>query len=111
MKRINLIYFALVALIIQGCKKEFLDRQPLSNLAPGNYFTNGNELMLYTNSFYEAMIPSAQSLAYGEFDDNVASTTTSAEVQGNRTVPTTGGGWDWGTLRTINFYLDNSYKC
>ena len=111
MKRINLIYFAFVALIIQGCKKEFLDRQPLSNLAPGNYFTNGNELMLYTNSFYEAMIPSAQSLAYGEFDDNVASTTTSAEVQGNRTVPTTGGGWDWGTLRTINFYLDNSYKC
>lgn len=110
MKKTNLLYFVLLVLTIQSCKKDFLDRQPLSNLAPTTYFTNSNELMLYTNSLYDAMVPSAQSLAYGEFDDNVASTGTSNEVQGNRTVPTSGGGWDWGTLRTINYYLDNSYK-
>ncbi len=111
MKKNYLLYIGLIVLTAQACKKDFLDRQPLSNLAPTTYFRNANELMLYTNSFYEAMVPSAQSLGYGEFDDNAASTTTSAEVQGNRTVPTTGGGWDWGALRSINYYLDNSYKC
>jgi starch-binding outer membrane protein, SusD/RagB family len=111
MKKSYLLYILIIVLTAQACKKSYLDRQPLSNLAPTTYFRNANELMLFTNSFYDAMVPSAQSLGYGEFDDNAASTSTSGEVQGNRTVPTTGGGWDWGTLRSINYYLDNSYKC
>ena len=111
MKKNKLIYILLIALAALGCKKDFLVRQPLSNLAPTTFFRDANDLMLYTNSFYDAMIPSAQSLGYGEFDDNAAATGLSSEVRGTRTVPTTGGGWDWGTLRKINFYLDNSYKC
>ena len=32
-------------------------------------------------------------------------------MRGTRIVPTEGGGWDWGNLRNINFYLENSVKC
>ncbi|MEJ5961160.1 RagB/SusD family nutrient uptake outer membrane protein [Pedobacter immunditicola] len=100
------LLFALVS-----CKKDFLDRYPLSQLAPENSFTSESELRSYTNAFYN-QLPAALDVFYSSpnYGDDDARTTVPNEFRGTRTVPTTGGGWSWTELRRINFFLENSNK-
>ncbi|OJW00474.1 MAG: RagB/SusD family nutrient uptake outer membrane protein [Sphingobacteriales bacterium 44-61] len=94
-----------------GCKKDFLDKQPLSSLAPETFFHTESDLRLYTNSFYSVM-PTAEEIYYESEGcaDNTAVTTMTVAVRGARVVPTSGGGWTWTELRKINFFLDNSFR-
>jgi hypothetical protein len=99
-----------VALLVLGsCQKGFLNREPLSQLSPSNSFSSASELQLYTHSFYHDLLPAATSL-YDEGVDNIIKTSLPAELTGNRTVPVSGGGWGWGALRNINFFLQNYTK-
>ena len=56
------------------------------------------------------MFPGAAS-GYTESADVVCTFNLPAEVQGIRTVPTSGGGWNWEYLRAVNFYLSHSVRC
>lgn len=105
MKKIILILASAMVVLI-SCKKNFLDRQPLSQLSPSTSFSSSNDLQLYVNSFYSAVFPPEASI-YSSPSDNVAHPAPSSLIDGNRTVPLTGGGWDWGALRNINFFLQN----
>lgn len=106
-KILSLAVCAAVLSTVWGCQG-FLDRQPLSELSPDQFFTSEKDLKLYTNSFYN-VIPSAEDV-YNEGIDNVVKTTLEDQVSGKRTVPTSGGGWDWGELRKINYFLQNYNK-
>lgn len=104
--------YILIVTIIAGLSwscDDYLERYPLAEIAPENFFRTADELKLYTNSFYSA-IPSAAGI-YGESVDNIITTSLSDEVRGSRIVPSSGGGWSWEQLRKINFFLENSYKC
>lgn len=103
MKRLFILF---ISLGIISCD---LNRTPLDAISPDVFFNTQNDLILYTNSFYNAM-PSAEDV-YNEDVDNVVKTALRDELQGTRVVPTSGGGWDWGTLRNINYFLANSGKC
>lgn len=106
MKKLLYTFSALlVSFLLFSCEKNFLDREPLSELSPGSSFGSESQLRLYTNSFYGIM-PSDVSL-YNERADHIITTTFTDEQKGTRTVPTSGGGWDWGELRNINFFLQN----
>ena len=108
MKRVKYIYVAMLLLGTTSCA-DMLDRFPLDSLAPETYYNNEMELKSATNNFY-GMFPGASS-GYGESDDIVCVFTLPEAVIGSRTIPTTGGGWDWGYLRNINFYLEHSQRC
>jgi len=86
-----------------------LDQLPLDAISPETFFNTENDLLLYTNSFYNAL-PSAEDV-YNEDVDNVVKNSLRDELQGTRVVPTSGGGWSWSTLRNINYFLANSGKC
>ena len=86
-----------------------LDQLPLDAISPETFFNTENDLLLYTNSFYNAL-PSAEDI-YNEDVDNVVKNSLRDELQGTRVVPTSGGGWSWSTLRNINYFLANSGKC
>ena len=73
------------------------------------YYNNADELRSATNQFY-GMFPGAAS-GYTESADVVCTFNLPAEVQGIRTVPTSGGGWNWEYLRAVNFYLSHSVRC
>src|SRR5690348_564820 len=103
------IAFSGFILLLNSCSKDFLDREPLSQLSPGSSFNSASQLQLYTNSFYNDIIPDAVSL-YNEQVDNIVVTSLSNELTGARTVPVSGGGWSWGALRNINFFLQNYTK-
>ena len=76
---------------------------------PETYYNNADELRSATNQFY-GMFPGAAS-GYTESADVVCIFNLPAEVQGIRTVPTSGGGWNWEYLRAVNFYLSHSVRC
>ncbi len=86
-----------------------LNQLPLDSVSPETFFKTENDLLLYTNSFYN-MLPGAEDV-YNEDVDNIIKNSLRDELQGTRVVPTSGGGWSWGNLRNINYFLVNSYKC
>ncbi|MCE7057344.1 RagB/SusD family nutrient uptake outer membrane protein [Algoriphagus sp. AGSA1] len=105
---ISIILISITA-IASSCQDDFLERYPLANVSPETFFTTAEELRLYTNSFYTAL-PSYNAI-YGETFDNVVQNTLNDETRGSRVVPASGGGWSWGQLRNINFFLEHSHKC
>ncbi len=111
------VYMALpvVMLVLAGCKKDFLDRQPLSQISPTTAFRSETELSLYVRSFYDRMLPNADNddrgfSLYNEGIDNVIKTSLPVELTGNRTVPVSGGGWSWGELRNVNYFIQNHQR-
>lgn len=106
--------YLLTALLIglSSCNDSYLERYPLSELAPENYFLTAAELENYTNAFYTEL-PDALAIHYNAPNqaDDEARNTLAAEIQGTRETPSSGSGWNWTELRQINFYLANSHKC
>lgn len=97
-------------LLLIGCSDDYLDKEPLSDVTENNFFLKASDLQLYTNGFYR-MFPSTSIYDGDAISDNIVSTTLSDEMRGSRTIPTTGGGWDWAYLRDINYFLENYEKC
>lgn len=102
---IKSILIILTAGFLFSCSESYLDRQPEADISPEAFFRSEKDLELYTNSFYRA-IPSAEGV-YNEDIDNIVKQTLPEAVIGNRIVPSTGGGWSWGDLRNINYFLEN----
>ncbi|MFD1165976.1 RagB/SusD family nutrient uptake outer membrane protein [Sphingobacterium daejeonense] len=103
------ILYILMAVLISGCNKDYLDRQPGANISPDVSFKSVKDLELFTNSFYNAALPSAEGV-YNEAIDNIVKNTLQDELTGKRIVPVSGGGWSWSDLRNINFFLENCYN-
>ena len=106
----NIILYSFIALLsgTAGCS-DMLDEYPLDAISPETYYNNADELRSATNQFY-GMFPGAAS-GYTESADVVCIFNLPTEVQGIRTVPTSGGGWNWEYLRAVNFYLSHSVRC
>lgn len=95
-----------LALSLTSCD---LDKVPLAALSPETYFSNEEELRLYSNKFYEDIVPSASSV-YSDLGDAIMVTPINTDISGQRVVPASGGGWSWSALRRINYLLENSHQ-
>lgn len=98
----------MIALAAVSCN-DWLVREPQDELSPDTYFTTEQECRLYTNRFY-LMFPGGSGI-YGEEADYIIPSALSAEVAGNRTVPSTASSWNWDNLRTVNFFIVNADHC
>ncbi|SMG30668.1 RagB/SusD family nutrient uptake outer membrane protein [Sphingobacterium psychroaquaticum] len=105
MKKLFFLYIT-IGLCLQGCDKNYLDRDPESTISPEASFKTVKDLELFTKSFYE-VLPSAEGV-YNESVDNIVKNTLDDELTGKRQVPVNGGGWTWTNLRNINFFLGNA---
>ncbi|KQN36281.1 hypothetical protein ASE92_09175 [Pedobacter sp. Leaf41] len=113
MKNFNkyIVGVALATLSLSGCKKDFLDRQPQTSIGSDNFFNNEQDLKLYITNLYNFA-------GVGIFNDDRATdnaaTTGNVEIKtmmvGNPGPSTITGGWDWGQLRSANYFLDNFRK-
>ena len=81
---------------------------PEDTVTPDTYFRNETDLELFTNSLYTSR-PSTE--IYEDEADIIINMIIDDRISGQRVVPQTGGGWSWGTLRNINYFLENSYHC
>ena len=113
MKTAKIICIVALLSAVMSCNDDFMERYPISALSPETFFSSEAELYAYTNGLFGNLgsIYSDDKL-YGIWQgDDLVTMGVPAEAQGTRTVPTSGGGWDWAYLRSINFFLENSHKC
>lgn len=110
----NKIYFtsilAGIGFLLGSCQKDYLDRPPKDEVDAEFFFNNATDLEVATNDFY-TMLPSKSLYEEDVASDNIVPLTVNERIRGGRIVPTErgSGGWSWGRLRDINFFLEN-YK-
>ena len=82
-------------------------------MSPETYFRSEAELAQYTNSFYTLEPNVGDFRWFMESGELIQHETLPREIAGTRPLPSAAGdvGWNWGTLRNINYYLQNSSKC
>lgn len=105
----------LLLLAVVSCQKNFLDQSPNVNISDADYWQSANDLKLYTNGYYNTMLPSFsayfQAGYFGEDadqgSDNMIKAPYNVRLNGQTVVPPTGGGWSWETLRTLNYFMVN----
>ena len=89
---------------------DWLDKTPKDRLYPDVYFKTEDELRLFTNQFYNNLVPSAVDI-YSESSDLIVKSDLMLEMSGQRIIPDEGNGWNFTALRDINFYLQYSHNC
>lgn len=101
----KLIFFAAMLLTVAACD---LYESPKSSVAKDNLFASESGLQMYTYSMY-GVLPSGDWPTWGNTTENYMNA-----YQGVRTfytmsyTPEQQGQWGWGTLRNINYFLDNN---
>ncbi len=98
-----------LSLLFASCES-ILDINPKDRLTTKDYFTNEEQLRLYSNQFYSNNFPGDGDI-YKDNADVLIVSPLDDEVSGQRVIPETGGGWSWSALRSINFLLDNLGNC
>jgi hypothetical protein len=107
------IYILLVTacILAVGCNDDYLDTAPQDQLAKENFFNSESDLQLYINGIH--YVPSDGVYDGDQGTDNTA-TTGAVEIKnmmlGDPSAENISGGWSWGYLRSINFFLENYSK-
>lgn len=88
----------------------FLETEPFDKLVPNTFFATEKDLELYTNSFYQQMLPSADAATQGDGMADYSSITQSSSFISGNYSPVNEGAWSWSALRNINYFLANYNK-
>jgi len=108
MKKLSSLF---ILFLLLSCNDDFLDRTPETSIGKENFFNSEADLSLYINNLYN--FPGWGMFIADLATDNAA-TTGNLEIKTIMTSSpnsaTVTGGWNWGGLRTINFFLDNFSK-
>lgn len=105
----KIITYLIITILLLGCNDDFLDRTPLSEIAPENSFNTAQDLELYTNSFYNDLPGVGGIIESDNKSDNILFNGIPQEQSGERIIPPTAGSsaWSWGDLRKINIFFEN----
>ena len=106
------ILFMIIGMLgVQSCNDDFLERYPETEISKENFFNSAEDLETYLYSLYN--FPSFEIYVADNTTDNAA-TTGSTELKnmmlGSPSPSTITGGWDWGQLREVNYFLENFAK-
>ena len=97
--------------ILTSCN-DYLDKEPLSAIAPEQYFNNEDALQTYCNNRYTDVLPSHGNYSYGIYSDNATDIMSNIYPDGKYQT----GDWktglkndnyEWKHINTINFFFDN----
>ena len=100
-----ILLFAALGFLATSCN---LDRKPLSSLAPETFFSTRGELDAFANNFY-TIFPGES--VFEEESDFIIKNSRSDWMRNGRTVPGSGGGWTWTTLRNFNTLIEYATNC
>jgi len=107
----KLLYILFFIPFAWGCKKQLIDgnnQQPFDKLSPATAFNTENDLQLYANSFYK-MLPTGDAISHSDaMSDFTARTNLPSYLIPDAYNSTTAGGWSWGNLRNINYFLTHA---
>lgn len=111
MKSIKSIFVLMTMVLLVGCEAdEFLDRQPLSDVTPNDYLNREADLAAYTIARYN--FPTHGGWGLGTFaqdnhtDNQATSGYSNIWAPGEWRVPQSGGAWNFGNIRQLNYFLE-----
>lgn len=99
-------------LLTTSCN-DFLDREPLDQVTPGQFFTTEADLASYAINMYSFTTHGGWGLGTvlrgDDNTDNQATTDASYSrwVPGEKRVPQSEGGWDFGRIRNANYFFEH----
>lgn len=98
----------ILTFIMAGCEADILEQPPGDAVTSDEFFNTGADLKAYTNDLY-AMLPTTSVYMDDSHSDNILGVSAGDRLRGTRIVPTErgSGGWSWGYLRRINYFLEN----
>ena len=107
---------AALALMVAGsfssCN-DYLDKEPLSNATPENYFTQEAHLEAYANGRYTEVLPSSGNWSYGTYggdlntDNMVSNVADGMYIKDDwRTSMSDGDNYTFTNINTINYFFD-----
>jgi hypothetical protein len=97
---------AVATIMAAGCKK--LDQDPESTATHSAVFGSERGLQLYTNSFYNSILPTAGDIVRSDdMSDYSARTSIPDFLTANGYGPVQSSGWNWENLRNINYFIQN----
>jgi hypothetical protein len=115
MKKYVIFLHVVLTFLFLSCE-DFLDRPPLNKITDGEITFSKTEMELYMNKYY-GNFPSPWVTEYGIFGvDNSSDNMIHGQYNYNGLIsgvivePTSGGGWDWGNIRSINFFINNYHR-
>ena len=116
----NKIYILLIFAIgvfFNSCEEDLLDRTPKDQISDPDFWKTQGDLELYLNRLYNGLPGWGGSGAAPSPDLGTDIVIESAEwwggsatarLDGTLSVPASGGGWSWGDIRNINYFLENA---
>lgn len=112
MKLYKMLTASVVVMSIASCTT--MDQYPEDSISPEMYFNSEVQLRQNTNNFYRMLAPAAGKFNW--FEENselLVKDIPTPELLGSRAIPSKGSedGWSWTSLRHINYFLQNSYRC
>lgn len=109
MNRIYIISGLMAVLLLNACRKDFLDRKPLDQVGVSDYFKNPKDLETYVNQFYNtASFPIVPEYGLDFNSDNAVATNFNEILAGTRTLDGAPS-ISFARVRSINYFFDN-YK-
>ncbi len=108
MKKYINSFILFVAVITLFSCSDFLTKSPETSLSPDSFFKTAGECELWTNKFYNDILPSAEDLAELAADDHYTNSLNAVQ-KGTRTPSSKS--WStstWKPLRDINYFFENN---
>ncbi|MDP4205861.1 MAG: RagB/SusD family nutrient uptake outer membrane protein [Bacteroidota bacterium] len=106
MKRIFLI-LPIIGMFLASCNDSFLERYPQTSIAEANFFKSVEDLQTFSNQFYDYWGPTY----WDRPSDNITVYKNGiSELMYGTLTQYNATGWDWGILRSVNYFLENSKK-
>lgn len=111
MKKIISLFSTTLIILLSACNDDYMDRFPETSIGTENFFKSEEDLKMFIYNLYSFPgVWTYENDGYNTTDN--ASNTGSTELKNimlssNPSSATITGGWNWGTLRNINLFLEN----
>lgn len=98
----NILLFGVALLFVTSCN-DITDLKPLDSLTDSSYWRNVDDLQKYAENFYGNL--SGPSASLDNTSDNKLTGSYDTWLYNEITQPSSGGGWDWGNIRRLNYFM------
>ena len=120
MKKIPIYILILTfGMLFYSCEKDLLNKTPMDQISDPDFWKSASDLELYLNKLYDTFdgwpVSGGGAAPTKDNGTDIALHTANAywgtftpRMDGTITIPASGGGWNWGNIRNVNYFLANA---